>query len=245
MKKIIFGLLLLIPLQIVRGQDVQEIPKTTQLVVGVQFGGFSSLASSTNSEKIITTAMIPSSRAYYKEPKRGWNFNGDIHYMVADNFGVGAKYLFYSSGISQNFTINILSPFPEYVYVGISEREYINYTGPSAIFKQWLNDKHKFRLTETFSIGYVHYRNEMRQTLAMPNLFQPNILAKNNTWGACAGLSFDYYHLSWLSIGVNAGLMYAHLTKVDIFTQKLTRLLELDKNNFMRLDYSLGIRFHY
>ena len=248
MKKLIVGLLLLTSLQIVRGQ---ETPKTAQSVlVGVQFGGFSSLASSANSEKDMTMAMgIPSSKAktYYKGLKHGWSFGGDIYLMGGENFGIGAKYTFYSSGTSQDFIIKIPATLPEYIYMGMEEKVYINYVGPSIIFRQWLGENRKLQFTESLSAGRVSYRDELRIDPASFPLMS-NALAKGNTYGINLGMSFDYYPLSWLSIGANIGLMNASLSSVEVSSLGTKQTLNLGKDNkesLARFDYSLGVRFYF
>jgi len=140
MKKLIIGLLLLLFLQIAKGQDIKETSELQRpLLIGVQFGGSLLMASSENSEKAMRSIGIPGSQAeaYYKQLKRGWNFSGDI-YFVPNNFGFGVKYTFYSSGTSQDFIIRIPSTLPEYIYMGMDEKVFIHYFGPLFIFRQFL-----------------------------------------------------------------------------------------------------------
>ena len=251
MKKMIFGLLLLIiPLQIVRGQDVQEMPKTARpIMIGIQFGGFLSLASSENSEKNMAMAMgILRSQAkdYHKGLKSGWSFGGDI-YLIPNNFGVGFKYLLYSSGTSQDFTIKIPSTLPEYVYMGLEEKVYVQYVGPSFIFRQWLGENRKLQLTENISAGRVSYRSELRiDPTSFP--IMSNTLAKGKTYGFNIGMSFDYYPIPWMSIGANVGITSASLSSVEVSSQGTKQTVNLGKDNkesLARFDYSLGMRFSF
>ena len=243
-------------------QAVRQKPKPThRWLIGVYAGGGSLLASTANDEKSMIEMGIPKSQAidYNKKLKRGWSMNGDIHYLFSDNFGLGAKYSLFTSLVQKDFTMAINSMFPEYVCVGMKEIQYIQYAGSSVIFRQWLDENHKFQLIETLSAGYVHYRDEIRMD---PNqytfLFYQNtygipvaiysILAESKTWGANASFSVNYFPVSRLSVGANAGFMYARLTKADFSTKQTTQTIKFDKKEYeylTRLDYSLSIRFHF
>jgi len=153
--------------------------------------------------------------------------------------------------VQQNFTIAINSTPPEYAGMRMKEIQYIHYAGPSMIFRQWLDKNKKLHLTETISAGYVHYRDESRMKLFSPDYVSPpiyEILAKGKTCGANANLSFGFFPVSHLSVGVNAGFMYARLTKVVISAQNITQTIKLDKKDYeylTRFDYSLNVCFHF
>ena len=230
-------------------------------LMGLQLGGASLLASSTSDENDLINIGIPSSQAkdYSKQLKHGWSLSGDIHYLLSNYLGLGVKYSFFTSSAQKDFTVKINDDYPEYVCMGMKDNQYIHYAGPSVIFRQSLDKNRKFQLNETLSAGYVHYRGESRMdpNQYVPSVLPPtsgisstiyNLLAESNTWGANAGLSLDYYLIPRLSIGANAGFMYARLTKVKISTKDRTETIALDKQNYeplSRLDYSLNIRFHF
>ena len=229
-------------------------------VIGVQVGGASLLASSANDENALVNRGIPKSQAkdYYKQLKHGWSFNGDIHYLFSDYVGLGAKYSFFMSSAQKDFTVKIDDYYPEYACMGMKEKQYIHYVGPSVIFQQWLDENRLIQLSEMLSAGYVHYRDELRMD---PNQYifptlpasetartNYNVLTKSDTWGATAGLSLEYYPASWFSIGVNAGFMYARLTQLDVSTVEATETVKLDQKDYQslsRIDYLLNIRFHF
>ncbi|MCL1937451.1 MAG: hypothetical protein FWF52_03525 [Candidatus Azobacteroides sp.] len=225
--------------------DRQKIKPARPWLIGIQLGGASILTSSANDERAMINMNIPKSQAsdYCKQLKQGWSFSGDIHYLLSNLFGVGARYSFFVSSAQQDFAIKANDYYPEYMYLNIKEKQMIHYVGPSVIFQQWLDKNHKFQLNETLSAGYVHYRDEVRMMFPYPNL-----LVEGNTWGANVGLSAEYYPVSYLSVGLNADLIYAKLTKLDYSTKEETQTVNLNKNdqlNLLRLDYSLSIRFHF
>ena len=221
---------------------------TSHWVIGI-YSGMSSLLASNNVKNMVDMG-IPESQAndYLNNLKHGWIVQGSIYYLISDLWGLGAKYSLFTSSAKQNFMVKVDDYYPSFLLMGINEKQYIQYVGPSAIFRQWLNYNNNLQLTETFSAGYVHYRDEMRQTSTNPNTLIPNSLAERSTWGATAGISFNYYPQPWLSIGINADLMYARLTKINLSTKDFTNTITLKKSDYeylTRLDYALAIRFHF
>jgi len=216
-------------------------------LIGIHPGGSYTLASTVNDENGMIEAGMSQSQVdnYIKQIKHGWNFSGDIHYLLSDYFAIGARYSLFTMSAQQDFAIKIDDYFPEFLCVGMKEKLNIHYAGPSILFRQWLDKNQKFQLIETVSAGYVHYRCEERMDLGLQKV---NLLAEGNTWGANAVLSIGYFPVSWLSIGLNAGFMYARLTKIDLSTINGTETVKLVKNDYeylTRLDYSLNIRFHF
>jgi len=217
-------------------------------VIGIYPGRASMLASTTNDESEMVAMGIPRSQAqdYNKQRRHGWSLVGDIHYLFSDFFGLGAKYSFFSTSAHKEFTIKLFTHFPQYYCLEMEERLYIHYAGPSVMFRQRLDANRKLQLTEAFSAGYVHYRDEIRIG-SVEGLI--NGLAKSNTWGANVGLYFDYFPVPWLSVGVNTDFMYARLTKVDFSTKETTETIKYDKKDeyeyLTRLDYTFSIRFHF
>ena len=235
------------PYDLASRQNIKPLKPKQRWMMGVYPGRGSLLASTTDDEKEMIAMGIPKSQAanYNNQLKHGWSIGGDIHYLFSDFFGLGAKYSLFTSSAKGDFTLKIDNYFPQFMCMEIDERQYIHYAGPSVIFRQWLDENRKLQLSETLSAGYVHYRDELRTT-SVEGLF--NALGKSNTWGANAGLSLGYYPLPWLSVGVNAGFMYARLTKMDMSTRYTTETIEYDKKDYeylTRLDYTFSIRFHF
>lgn len=259
MKLIIFSLLLLLSVQNASGQDELSSKPKHRWVIGISPGRSALLAANAIDANSLKEINIPKSLTNdYRHPKSGWNFHSDVHYLITANFGLGAKYMMFTSSAQQNFTISTddyttpFYSFPPYhtgmLYLGFKERLYIQYAGPSVISQQWLNQKHRFQLAETLSAGYVYYRNEMRQVSTYPNRMIPNHLVESGTWGVCSGLSFNFFPQTWLSFGVKADMMFARLTYLHLSTKDLDKTSKLGKNDYeylTRLDYSLAIRFHF
>ena len=228
--------------------DRQKPKPSHRWMVGIQTGGSLLLASTTDSEENLTYMgmSILQAEDYYKQQKRGWHLNGDLYYLLFDNFGLGARYSFFTSSAHKDFLVrNHNDVLPSFINVSLNEKQYINYAGPSVFFRQWLDKNKNFQMTGTFSIGYVHYRDEIRLDATF-NL--DNALVEGKTWGTTYGISFDYFPISWLSVGINAGFIYSRLTKLDISDKEKTQSIYLPNTYYRhlsRLDCSLGMRFHF
>jgi len=75
-----------------------------------------------------------------------------------------------------------------------------------------------------------------------------NLLTEGNSWGGSIQASIEYYPLSWLSVGVNAGFFTTTFKTVNVSNSDTSveqRLDRADYLNMSRLDYSLGLRFHF
>jgi hypothetical protein len=215
---------------------------------GVQSGGSYLLDSSADSEKGMQEMGMSNKEAkdYYKHFKRGMHVGGDVHYLFNEYVGVGVKYSLFHTAASSDFAFNIGDGI-NYVCMGIEERAYVNYVGPSVISEQWLDKAHTFKLTEEFSGGYATYRGEEKfdQRQYVPS---GNLLAEGNSWGGNLEVSFEYYPLSWLSVSANAGLFYTTFKKLEITDGENSATMKLDKKDYAdysRMDYSIGVRFHF
>ena len=258
-KNFVFVFLLLISPQIASGQNKifafwQNMPEPEhRLVAGIHAGGGYLMATAVSNDNSMIKKGISASQAndFNKKLKYGWTAGGDIHYMFSDYIGVGAQYSLFSSSAQKDFlaTIQPVSAISQYVHVGMNEMQYIHYAGPSVIFyRRWFDENKTFQLTGALSAGYVHYRKETRIDPTQYTAFYYS-LNRGNTWGANAGVSVEYFPLSRLSVGINAGFNYARLTQVNEQTNdETTRTVESRKIDYSqslaRLDYSLIIRFH-
>jgi hypothetical protein len=215
--------------------------------IGLQAGGGYLLASSANAEKALQDQGISKSQAkdYYKRLKNGFQLSGDIHYLINEELGAGLKYSFFTSSADIDFFANTGDGI-NYVCMGESERIYVNYVGPSIFTQYWIGKSKKFRLTQELSFGYVHYRDEVKFDQDLYS--SDNLLATGKTFGGTIELSCEYYPLSWLSVGANAGLFAATFKKLDVSNGYESATVDLDKNNYenmSRIDYSIGFRFHF
>ncbi|GHT12415.1 hypothetical protein FACS189426_15780 [Bacteroidia bacterium] len=74
------------------------------------------------------------------------------------------------------------------------------------------------------------------------------MLATGYTLGGNAGVSIEYYPVKWISVGANAGIFSATFYKFNVSNNQSSTTVDLeakDFENISRMDYSLGVRFHF
>jgi hypothetical protein len=212
----------------------------------VQFGGSYLLASTSDKESQLQYWGISNADAkdFYKRLRRGIHIGGDVYYFINQYVGFGAKYLYFYSSAKLNCAGNMGDGI-NYLITDMDDRIYVNYAGPSVIAQQWIGRNNRFRLTETAAVGFVHLREEIRSTqYPVSN----NQLTTGGTVGIKMEASFEYYPLSWLSVSANAGLFYSRFSSETTSDRNGSYTFTLDEDNEInvsRLDYSVGIRFHF
>ena len=231
--------------------------------VGIRGGGAYLLSAFSNVEKNMHNLGIPQSKIddYNKQLRNGTCFGADIHYFITPFFGAGVNYSLFANSVQLDYILglNLYYDFsnsvpiylgysiPSYYSVNEKSKFYVNYIGPSVVFRHWLDKSRKFRLNEELSIGYARYREENRIDLYQYT-FLSNTLMEGNALGGNIQLSFEYYPMSWLSVGANAGVSLTTFKSVKITTKDESQAIDLDADNHLnmsRFDYSLGIRFHF
>lgn len=192
--------------------------------------------------------------------ERGFHVNFSGHYLVSPNIGVGLQYSFFrSSADSEHQLMDYYSYLPYSPYSTFTEedRHYVNYIGPSLIFRQFLGKSKKFQLSETLSGGILFYRAESQvSALCLGSsgykMYADNVLLTGHTFGATVGLSAEYYLLPSLSAGLGANFIFGRLKEVD-GKQKASNGgrydvegIELEKSlKISRLDYYLSVSVHF
>jgi hypothetical protein len=183
----------------------------------------------------------------------GISADADFHYLFSRFWGIGLRYSLFTSSVKMDYTIlDATSDIPIYCNVNEREKFYLNYLGPSILFQQWLGKNHKFKLNEIVSFGYMLFRDEKQfdpyqYVFVNPetNAKQYNILKEGNTFSGTFQLSLEYYPVSWLSFGANGGVFYSVFRSLEVSdndSKKTDKSITLDLS---RVDYSIGIRFHF
>jgi len=236
--------------------------------IGIQGGGAYLLSSFSNMEKNMQSLGISQSKIdnYCKQLRNGMYFGADVHYFITSFLGVGVNYSLFATSTQIDYILG-LGYYDYYVsqgylgysipsYYPISEKDkyYVNYIGPSVVFRHWLDNNRKFRLNEELSVGYTRYREEDRfNPYLYINTYQDitflnNLLIEGNALGGSIRLSFEYYPMPRLSVGANAGAFLTAFKTMKISTKNMSETQALDADNHInmsRIDYSLAIRFHF
>jgi len=191
----------------------------------------------------------------YQKLKNGIHLDASVHYLLTDWIGAGLQYSYFSSKYVGNNIRLIEASYPIYITDNNKVRQYINYIGPSVLFQQYLDQKRKFKLSETLSEGLMFYRNEEQMSLSMPSSTyyytnNYNVLSTGMSLGSMIGISAEYYLFPYMSVGIGGKFMYSKLSKMSSemrsaeTTQKFNDQKLEYPLNLSRIDYSLVLRFH-
>ena len=214
--------------------------------LGMQGGiGYQLAGSDENKKQFIDMGVNDKvAEKFCKDMDWGYNFGADIHFLFDHWGGLGIKYSGLYSFAQADITINTFDGI-NYIYTNIKKRIYVNYIGPSFYSRLWLAPSGTFHLSSIISVGYAHYRDE--EEYNHPSLY--NYLTKGSTFGGNISFSFEYFPLSWLSVGVSAGYFGAWFGKMTIsdgINEQTIKMkdYQLDAINASRLDFSFGINFY-
>ena len=225
--------------------------------IGVQGGGAYLLSSFAKSKMDMEKNGILMSHIdkYHSQLRNGIYTDIDIHYLLTYFFGLGLKYSLFTTSAQLNCAVvDTDNNLPTYYFVNEKHKFYMNYIGPSIVFQHWLGKNHKFRINEELSVGYTLYRAEYRVNPHQYKFekygitFANNMLTEGYALGGSIQAGFEYYPLSWLSIGANAGLSTAKFKTLKIsnneesISQKLDAIDHIDMSY---LGYSISVRFHF
>ena len=215
--------------------------------LGMQGGIAYQLASSDENKKQFIDMGVNSKVAekFCKDMDWGYKFGGDIHYLFNHWGGIGVRYSGLHSFAQADITINTFDGI-NFVFTNMKKRIYVNFIGPSLYSQLWLAPSGSFKLASTIAVGYAHYRDE--EEYEHPIL--TNYLSTGSTFGGDVSFSFEYFPLSWLSLGVSAGYFGAWFGKMTIsdgYNKQTIKLKDYqsDAINASRLDISFGINFYF
>ncbi|GHT18803.1 hypothetical protein AGMMS4957_01780 [Bacteroidia bacterium] len=255
-KELVFGVVLLLPLQFVWGQDkiVATLP-IRPWQIGLQIGGAHLLSSSSVVEQELQYLGISESQAdkYYKHLKNGLYVSADVHYWFNNQLGTGLKYSLFSSSANTDtemfFPMSPASGYASYDF-GVKEQVDVNYMGPSFIAGQWLNQQHTLQLTEAFSIGYAHIVMKAHSQIYYHPVDNSksesvSVLSKGGTLGGNLEIAFAYYPIPEVSVAVNAGFFYAKFNDLDVSSDANYPVEWESSLNMSRLNAAIGLQVHF
>ena len=213
---------------------------------GVQGGIGYMLESTADSENELTSIGVNSQTAkdLCKNLNWGYSYSADVHYLFNHWGGIGIRYSGFYSAADADITINIFDGI-NYLYTNMEKRVYINFVGPSFFTQYWLDQSNTFKFTSSIALGYAHYRDEEEYDYPSIN----NYLATGSTFGGNVNASFEYFPLSWLSVGVTGGYYgawFGKITASDGNNKQTIKLKDynLDKINTSHLNLFLGVKFY-
>jgi len=237
--------------------------------IGIQGGGAYLLSSFDGLQTNMQQMGISQSKIddYQKQLRNGKYVSADVHFLITRFFGVGLKYSLYAATTQLDYMINGYGYYyytvsgwstgyyiPTFYPFNEKDKIYLNYFGPSVLFQHWLDKNRKFSISEELSIGSARYREEGRLdpylyiNTDQGSTYLSSTLTEGNTLGGSAQVAFKYYPKPWLSVGANIGVFYTTFKTLKTSTKDTSSIQHLEDNDRLdmsRIDYSLGICFHF
>lgn len=166
--------------------------------------------------------------------------NADVHYFFKPDWGLGIKYLINRTSTSGNDFIEDIGDGRHYAIGNISDNVFLNYVGPSVAGYHKFGAEKKFMLFSAASIGYAHYRDEIKY-------INYNYLVTGNTVASTFEFGLEYFVKPSVSIGANIGYILANFYSIKTTDGSRTETSKLDSDNRLNasnVNLSLGIRYY-
>ena len=239
-----------------REKSIREpvlVERPIRLSVNFGYGFLPSkfMASRNGMNSVVSTTEDDMNR-YFRKLKNGINAGFDFYVFASEKFGLGLKYSFYATrtDIKESIPIsgnNILQKIPTFVATELKERYYTHSFMVSMIFRQWLDEKHRFAMNELFSFGYLRLRNEIRGSIYSAPY--PNSLITGNGLSTNFEFYFEYYPLKYMSISAGIGGYFNSIRMMIILNADGTspyasRFVNTKLRDLSKLDFSLGVHFY-
>ena len=220
--------------------------------IGIQGGGSYLTGSMSNGVSNLQSIGVSQENAkdFYNQLRTGFNLGASAHFLFRNSWGAGLRYSFFKTTAHTTFNApegDATIPngsFP----VGMKEWQYVNYEGPSILYRQWLDPQRKFSIEGELSGVFVHYRDETRFDRGDFVLRPPYTKLIGHSWGGNFNLALEYYLQPRLSIGANVSYFYSKIKKVTRTTSGPSQIINLASRDYIdlsRLDYSLSVRYHF
>ncbi len=175
---------------------------------------------------------------YMTDITRGFKGAGQIHYMVAEHYGIGLDYNFFNSGGEINGYLN--TGGGTIVYANAEDDVFINYLGAS-FYSDGRILKSRIKAYSQVSLGLTMFREETLYTYS-PMVFTGNTLGMN------LELGLEYFFQKNLSLGAGLNYFVSTLSKIKIDDGYSTETVELDDDeseNLNHLDLNVGLRYYF
>ncbi len=244
-KTIFLLLLTLLPCFSLLAQNEEKSERDYQKWKFGVSGGMSYMLGSTKDAKTSMMNMgIDSKMAnnYYGDLVWGPMASVDAQYFFKPQLGAGVKYIFYSNSaqLDENVSLPMNGDGVSLFYGPVKEHFYVNYVGPAFCSREFFGMQKKWALTSLFSVGYVHYRNEV----VLPDLA---MLMTGSTVGLHGAIGVEYNLTRNIALGLDLSYMYAVLSNVTLTNGKSTKKDDLEdkKENLSRLDLGLNLKFYF
>lgn len=175
---------------------------------------------------------------YITDITQGHKGAGQIHYMIAEHYGVGLDYNFYHSGGELDGYLS--TGGGTIVYINAKDDVFMNYFGAS-FYSDGRILESKIKAYSQVSLGLTMFREETLYSYS-PMVFTGNTLGLN------LELGLEYFFRKNLSLGVSLNYFVSTLSKIKVDDGYSTETIKLDDDeseNLSHLDLNVGLRYYF
>lgn len=214
--------------------------KTPRIRVSAS-GGLGYLVASSESANINGVINPDAINSANKKLRWAKHLNGDVHYLLNNGWGLGAKYIFQKTSTEVNEVIIELDDYVHYGVANIWERDYVNFVGPSLFGYSTIGNRNNLILTSSLSAGYAWFRSEA-------SVLSKNVLITGANIGMNTELGIDYLFNPNFGLGANLGYLLTTFSKITITDGMSTQEATLNKDmryNASNFHFSVGLRYYF
>lgn len=223
---------------IVVAATAQEVMRTSIFRFSASGGaGFLFAEGSPDLEGVVSTDRTDQLNSSLRRARQ---LNGDIHYLIKDQYGVGIKYIFHHTSGEANEVVVDPGDDIHYVVSDLLESDYLNFAGLSFGGYSAIGRRKQILLTSSLSAGYAFLRSEL-------SMIGQQLLITGGNFAMNAEIGADYRFHSHLGLGVTLGTFNGTFRKVKISdgTQSLVQKLDKDEQyNASNLHLTVGLRYY-
>jgi hypothetical protein len=235
------------------GYAIGHIPTERPIRLSASFGyGFFPSKFSDSRGYMSTYTSQEALDKYIRKIKNGINAGADFYGFLSDIFGLGVKYSFFASWTDIYETIpfysNTFYNLPQYIVSDIKENNILHTIEASVIIRQWLDNKRRFAISETFSGGYSYLREEVRGGIYSAPY--PNILYEGNGFSLNMNIAFEYFPIKYFSISADIGAYYTDIRNITLSQigengrQQSSRNGDVKMRDMSKLEFMIGAHFY-
>ncbi|MDR2834693.1 MAG: hypothetical protein LBV69_00630 [Bacteroidales bacterium] len=199
---------------------------------------------------------------YKKHITNGYAASFSYHRLIKTFFGLGFEYYFSFSGSKNRFIFQTNTfPMPSNIYYTVTQNEriYTHFGGLSFLFQQKIGAKEKLKITETFTPGFVFFRDETRgidlgnhyyynSPIDSEQLYYDydNSRLKSTTWGIDLGLSLEYPITEKFYIGLSGKFLWSKIKSIYFQQGNITNNGNLQSSaNVSQLHYGIILKYNF
>lgn len=177
-------------------------------------------------------------KKYNRDLQWGLNAEGNVHYLLKNGLGFGAKYRYMKTDVSETDLLFDAGD-AHYGVVNVSEENKIMFIAPSLMYALWLEPTRKFLGSGTLSVGYAYLESS-------GTVDNESAMFSGSNGGFQIDLGVDYFLTRNISVGLSTGYFYAKIKEVNVnLSENKTKLPENVQPNLSNLKLNLSLSLNF